>query len=81
MKKLSSRHARDGGADGFLRRRLDRDDERQIAPVGVGQLQHSVDGDVFGGQRGGELRDDPGPVLARGIADSRPSRCSVTGIG
>ncbi len=39
------------------------DHEGQVAPVGLRQLQNSVDGNVFGGQRGGQLGDDAGAVL------------------
>ena len=56
-------HARDGGADGSFGGRLDGDHERQVAPVGVGQLEHGVDRNILGGQRGGELRDDSRAIL------------------
>src|SRR5205085_2117940 len=56
-------HARQGGANGRLVGRFDGDDEGQIMRVFIRQLQHGFDGDVLGGQRRGQLRDDAGAVF------------------
>ena len=79
MKKFSSAMRAMAAAHGFLRRRLHRDHERKVAPVGVGQLQHGVDRDVFRRQRGRELRDDARADPARGIANSKPSDAASPG--
>src|SRR5579859_3676563 len=56
-------HARDGSANGGFGGGLNGDHERQVAPVGVGQLEHGVDRNILSGERGGKLRDDSGAIV------------------
>ena len=55
--------ARNGRADGLFGGRFHGNDERQISPIGIGQLKNRIDGNALGRKCGGELRDDAGSIL------------------
>ncbi len=59
--------------DGLLGRRFHRDDERPVAPVVGGQLQHRFQTDLLVGQHARQRGDDARPVFHAEAQSSRPS--------